>query len=71
MLQRLVVGSYRAALQTKSGCSRQLSMQLYLELVMMVVLAGEDQSVPRYTVKAAVLLPQLDILGVRRQIWLK
>ena len=46
-------------------------MQLYLELVMMVVLAGEDQSVPRYTVKAAVLLPQVDILGVRRQIWLK
>ena len=46
-------------------------MQLVLELTTTVVLAGEDQSVPRYTVKAAVLLAQLDILGDLRQIWLK
>ena len=71
MLHLFVVGSYTAARHTKAGSSRHLSMQLYLELTTMVVLAGEDQSVPRYTVKAAVLLPQLDILGVLRQISLK
>ena len=71
MLHLLVLGSYTAALQTKSGSSRHLSMQLYLELTTMVVLAGLDQSVPRYTVKAAVLLPQLVILGLLRQISLK
>ena len=46
-------------------------MQLYLLLTTMVLLAGSDQSVSLYTVKADVWLPQLDSRELLRQIWLK